>query len=79
MAAVVGVLWGGGMEQKGKMTHGQGQQHRDYWGESDIRRINNAKNTLKKEKEKEKSMVLETDRHIDQWSKMIESSCISHT
>ena len=25
-------LWGGGIEQKGKRTHGHGQQSGDCWG-----------------------------------------------
>ena len=29
-----------GIEQKGKRTHGHGQQCGDYWGEGGIRRLN---------------------------------------
>ena len=50
-------LKGGGMEQKGKRTHGHGQQCGDYWGEVDITGLKgNGKNTIeihfKKRKEK---------------------------
>ena len=31
---------GGGTEQKGKRTHGHGQQCGDYWGEEEIRGLN---------------------------------------
>ena len=30
----------GGIEQKGKRTHGHGQQCGDWWGEGDIRGLN---------------------------------------
>ena len=35
-----GRLGGGGTEQKGKRTHGHGQQCGDCWGEGSIRRLN---------------------------------------
>ena len=38
----------GGIEQKGKMTHGHGQQCGDFKGSRSIRRLNgNEKNTIK--------------------------------
>ena len=37
---VGGRLGGGGMEQKGKMTHGHGQQCGDGWGVGNSRRLN---------------------------------------
>ena len=41
-------LGGGGIEQKGKRTHGHGQQCGDCWKERGIRRLNgNGKNTVK--------------------------------
>ena len=41
-------LAGGGIEQKGKRTHGHGQQCGDCWGEEGIRGLKgNGKNTLK--------------------------------
>ena len=41
-------LKGGGMEQKGKRTHGHGQQCGDCWGEVGIRELNgNGKNIIK--------------------------------
>ena len=43
-----GDLRGGGIEQKGKRTHGQGQQGGDCCREGDIRGLNsNGKNTMK--------------------------------
>ena len=47
-----GRLGGGGIEQKGKRTHGHGQQCGDGWGEEGKRGLNgNGKNiTIKKEK-----------------------------
>ena len=42
---------GGGIEQKGKRTHGHGQQCGDCGGYRDIRGLNgNGKNTTKKKK-----------------------------
>ena len=39
---------GVGIEQKGKRTHGQGQQCGDCWGEGSTTRLNgNGKNTIK--------------------------------
>ena len=53
------MLGGGGIEQKGKRTHGHGQQCGDCWGEGGIRGLNdNGKNTIKiKSKNKEKIFV----------------------
>ena len=43
-----GRLEGGGIEQKGKRTHGHGQQCGDCWGGGSIRGLNgNGKNTIK--------------------------------
>ena len=47
------VGWGGlggrGIEQKGKRTHGHGQQRGDCWVKAGIRGLNgNGKNTIKK-------------------------------
>ena len=43
----VGRLWGGGTEQKGKRTHGHGQQCGDCRREESIRGLNgNGKNTI---------------------------------
>ena len=42
------MLGGGGIEQKGKRTHGHGQQYGDYWAEGSIRGLNdNGKNIIK--------------------------------
>ena len=42
------VIAGGGSEQKGKSTHGHGQQCGDCWGEEGIKVLNgNGKNTIK--------------------------------
>ena len=39
---------GGGTEQKGKRTHGHGQQCGDCWGQEGISGLNgNGKNTIK--------------------------------
>ena len=44
----VGSLGVGGIEQKGKRTHGHGQQCGDCWGEGSIMELNsNGKNTIK--------------------------------
>ena len=40
MAAKVGSLEGGGIKQKGKRTHGHGQQCGDCWGGAGIGRLN---------------------------------------
>ena len=41
-------LGGAGIEQKGKRTHGHGQQCGDCWGQGGIRGLNgNGKNTIK--------------------------------
>ena len=41
-------LGGRGIEQKGKRTHGHGQQSGDCWGLGGIRGLNgNGKNTMK--------------------------------
>ena len=37
---MVGRLWGGGIKQKGKRTHGHGQQSADYGGGRGIRLLN---------------------------------------
>ena len=43
-----GRLGGGGIEPKGKRTHGHGQQCGDCWGKRSIRGLNgNGKNTVK--------------------------------
>ena len=43
-----GSLAGGGIEQKGKRTHGHGQQCGDCWGLGGIRGLKgNVKNTIK--------------------------------
>ena len=43
-----GRLRGGGIEQKGKRSHGRGQKCGDGWGEGVISRLNgNGKNTIK--------------------------------
>ena len=48
MTAGVGWLEGGGIEQKGKRTHGYGQQCDDYSREGSIGELNgNGKNTIK--------------------------------
>ena len=40
--------WGEGIEQKGKRTHGRGQQWGHGWGKGRIRGLNgNGKNTIK--------------------------------
>ena len=36
----MGKLEGGETEQKGKRTHGRGQQCGDYWGERGVRGLN---------------------------------------
>ena len=42
-----GTLWGGGIEPKGKRTHGHGQQCGGCWMERDIKRLSdNGKNTI---------------------------------
>ena len=44
----VEVGWGRGTEQKGKRTHGHGQQCGEPWGQKGIRGLNdNEKNTIK--------------------------------
>ena len=44
----MGSLGVGGIEQKGKRTHGHGQQCGDCWGEGSIMELNsNGKNTIK--------------------------------
>ena len=47
---------GSGAEQKGRRTHGHGQQCGDYWGEGFIRGLNGngEKNTIKIKFEKKK-------------------------
>ena len=46
-----GEVTGGGIEQKGKKTHGHGQQCGDCWGEGVLRGLNgNGENTIKMEK-----------------------------
>ena len=40
MTAVGGRWGGGGTEEKGKRTHGHGQQGGDCWGEAGIRGLN---------------------------------------
>ena len=48
MTAGVGWLEGGGIEQKGKRTHGYGQQCGDCWVEGGERGLNgNGKNIIK--------------------------------
>ena len=48
MTAGVGRLGGGGIDKKGKRTHGHGQQCGDCWREAVIRGLNgNGKNTVK--------------------------------
>ena len=43
-----GRLKGGGIEQKGKKTHGHGQQCADCWGEAGVRGLKcNVKNAIK--------------------------------
>ena len=43
-----GQVRGGGIDQKGKRTHGHGQQCGDGWGEQCIRGVNgNGKSTIK--------------------------------
>ena len=45
------VQGGGGIEQKGKRTHGHGQQSSDCWGEGGTRGLNgNGKHTIKNRK-----------------------------
>ena len=44
---VVGVRWGRGIEQKGKKTHGHGQQWGDGWGGGDIKGQNGMEKTHK--------------------------------
>ena len=45
----------GGIEQKGKRTHGHGQQCGDCWGEGSIEVLNDSgKNTMKKKINKTK-------------------------
>ena len=47
-ASGVGRLVGGGIEQKGKRTHGHGQQCGDCWAEGGVRGLNgNKKYTMK--------------------------------
>ena len=49
MTAKMGHLGSGGIEQKGKRTHGREQQCGDCWGEGRKRGLNaNGKNTRKK-------------------------------
>ena len=53
MTAGVGWLEGGGIEQKGKRTHGYGQQCGDCCGEAAIGRITgNGKTMIKKSEKK---------------------------
>ena len=52
-AKVEGGLGGGGIEQKGKRTHGHGQQCGDCWGKGAIKGLNgNGKNIIKVKKNK---------------------------
>ena len=48
MTASGGGLGGGGIEQKGKRTHGHGQQCGDCWRKEGIKGLNgNGENTIK--------------------------------
>ena len=44
-----GELGGGGIEQKGKQTHGHGQQCGDFWGMGGIRGLNGKGKTYNKD------------------------------
>ena len=61
MTASRGKLGVGGTEQKGKRTHGHGQQCGNCWGEGHIRGLtSNRKNTMKikfKKKETKKEKI----------------------
>ena len=49
------MLGGGGIEQKGKRTHGHGQQCGDCWGEGGIRVLKgNEKKKINEKKEKKR-------------------------
>ena len=50
---------GGGIEQKGKRTHGHGQQSCICRGESGVSELNgNGKNTQQKERKKREGLIL---------------------
>ena len=44
-----GMLGGGGTEQKGKRTHGHGQQCSDGWGKEGIKGLNDTEKKFNKD------------------------------
>ena len=51
-------LEGGGTEQKGKKTHGHGQQYSDFWGQGDLRELKDNVKKYKKDLKNKKVIPL---------------------